>query len=81
MSGVIKIYNCVIGKYYNYVISPGNEKYVGKYKKTKKRERENGMPPAPIYVFEKQTFQDNYPAEFMREVLPKEEPKECLSDS
>jgi hypothetical protein len=80
MSGIIKIYNCVIGKYYNYVISPGNEEYVGKYVKMDSRERENSLPHAPIYVFEHRTFQDKYPAEFMREV-EKQEPKECLSDS
>jgi hypothetical protein len=80
MSDLIKIYNCVIGKYYNYVIWPGHERYVGKYVKMDSRERENSLPRAPIYVFEHQTFQDKYPAEFMREVK-QQEPKECQSDS
>lgn len=80
MSGLIKIYNCVIGKYYNHVISPGNEMYVGKYIKMDSRERENSLPRAPIYIFEYRTFQDNYPAELMREVK-QQEPKECQCGS
>lgn len=55
----IKIFKSVVGTCYNHK----DGRYLGKYLRMDSREREGGHGRAPIYVFEKEIIQDNYPAD------------------
>ena len=73
----IKVYNCTVGSCYEVVQQFGKPvdppRYVGQYLGMKTRSRDSsagsaGQSLAPIFVFEKETIDDTYPPEMMREV-------------
>jgi len=60
----IEIYKCEVGKYYVHE----SKGYLGKFLGIESRIRDSsagaaGQTRAPIYVFEKETICDNYPAD------------------
>ena len=69
----IKIYNASVGKHYMLVQKDNKpvRRYLGKYTECGSRARDEygQYPPAPVYVFEKETIGDHYPAEMVAEVI------------
>ena len=65
----IKIYNCVVGTCYRH---KSNNRYLGKFLRKDGRARDSrageaGNTMAPIYVFDNETIEDNYPADMVIE--------------